>query len=84
MDGTKTFPEKWRLLISLPGFHSPQFDCQVTNKFGELADKHITSLDEYLEAVFIVFQRCIARGAIGIKDQSAYWRTLAYELPTKS
>jgi hypothetical protein len=84
LDGKKTFPEKWRPLIALPGFHSTRFDFNTANQYGLLADKHITSLDEYLEAVFIVFQRCIARGAIGIKDQSAYERTLAYDLPTKN
>jgi hypothetical protein len=84
LDGDITFPEKWRLLISLPGFHSTRFDSSTVDYYGALAGRHITSLDEYLEAVFIVFQRCIARGAVGIKDQSAYDRTLAYDLPTKS
>jgi hypothetical protein len=84
LDGKKTFPEKWRLLISLPGFHATKFDWQTVENYGSLADKHITSLDEYLEAVFIVFQRCMQRGAIGIKDQSAYDRIVSYDLPTKS
>jgi hypothetical protein len=45
---------------------------------------HITSLDEYLEAVFIVFKRCMERGTIGIKDQSAYSRVISYDLVPKS
>jgi hypothetical protein len=84
LSGKKTFPAKWRPLISLPMFHPTKFDFGLVTACGALVDKHITSLDEYLEAVFIVFQRCVERGAIGIKDQSAYDRTLAFDLPTKS
>jgi hypothetical protein len=84
LSGKKTFPAKWRPLISLPMFHPTKFDCGTVSTCGALADKHVTALDEYLEAVFIVFQRCVERGAIGIKDQSAYDRTLAYDMPTKS
>jgi len=80
LDGSKTFPAKWRLLISLPGFHPTTLNFQAIEQLGWLADRHITSLNEYLEAVFVVFQRCIERGVVGIKDQSAYERILSYEL----
>jgi hypothetical protein len=83
-DGRKTFPAKWRPMISLPGFHPPKLSWQTIQWVGGLADRHITSLDEYLEAVFAVFQRCIEKGAIGIKDQSAYERIISYDLVPKA
>jgi len=84
LDGKKTFPDKWRPLISLPGLHSTTLTWETIHYYGSLADRHITSLDEYLEAAFIVFKRCMERGAIGIKDQSAYERCLSYDLVPKS
>jgi hypothetical protein len=83
LDGKKSFPEKWRLLISLPGLHPTTFSWGTIETVASLANQNITSLDEYLEAVFVVFKRCIERGAIGIKDQSAYERVLSYDLATK-
>jgi hypothetical protein len=84
LDGTKTFPDKWRPMISLPGMHPTTLNWETIHHFGSLADQHITSLDEYLEAVFVVFQRCMEHGAIGIKDQSAYERSLSYDLTPKA
>lgn len=80
LDGSKTFPGKWRPMISLPGLHPTMLGWETIQHVGSLADRHITSLDEYLEAVLIVLQRCVARGAVGIKDQSAYSRIVSYDL----
>ncbi len=84
LDGKKTFPDKWRPMISLPGAHPTTMNWETINCFGSLADRYITSLDEYLEAVFIVFKRCMERGAIGIKDQSAYNRSVSYDVVPKA
>ncbi|MCJ7738773.1 MAG: amidohydrolase family protein [Anaerolineae bacterium] len=84
LDGRKTFPDKWRLMISLPGLHPTTMNAVAIQDVGALADMHITSLDEYLEAVFQVFQRCIERGVVGIKDQSAYTRNLSYDVVPKA
>jgi hypothetical protein len=84
LNGEKTFPEKWRLMISLPDMHPNTMNWETIDCYGSLADVQITSLDEYLEAVFVVFQRCMERGAIGIKDQSAYSRVLSYDVVSKS
>jgi len=84
LDGTKTFSVKWRPLISLPGLHPTTLTGETIQWVGQLADRHITSLDEFLEAVFAVFQRCIERGVVGIKDQSAYNRTVSYDLTPRS
>ena len=80
LSGKKTFPPKWRLVIPLPLFHPVKFSWASIQYVGGLVDRHITSLDEFLEAAFTVFQRCIERGAIGFKDQSAYERSLSYDL----
>jgi uncharacterized protein len=84
LDGDKTFPEKWRLMISLPSAHPTWLNAETIDRVGALADQHITSLDEYLEAVYEVFRRCVARGAVGIKDQSAYSRIVSYELAPRA
>jgi glucuronate isomerase len=42
LDGKKTFPEKWRPMISLPGFHPLKFDFGTVSSCGLLADKNIT------------------------------------------
>ena len=84
LDNQKTFPEKWRPLISLPGFHPTTLTWETVEVIGSLAGRHITTLDEYLEAVFTVFGRCVERGVVGIKDQSAYYRIISYDLVPKS
>jgi len=84
LDGSKTFPDKWRPMISLPGLHPTMLNWEAIVRVGSLADRHITSLDEYLEAVFEIFKRCIERGAVGIKDQSAYSRLISYDLVPKA
>lgn len=84
LDGKKTFPAKWRLMISLPDFHPVHCSWGSIQNIGGLVNRQISSLDEYLEVVFLVFQRCIERGAIGIKDQSAYERVLDFDLVTHS
>ena len=84
LDGEKTFPDKWRLMISLPGMHPNTMNWETIQTYGSLADMNVTALDEYLEAVFVVFRRCMERGAIGIKDQSAYSRVISYDLVPKS
>jgi hypothetical protein len=84
LDGRKTFPAKWKLMISLPAFHPTGLNIQSLQWVGSLADRSVTSLDEYLEAVFIIFQRLVEKGVIGIKDQSAYERVLSYDLVPKS
>jgi hypothetical protein len=84
LNGENTFPDKWRLMISLPSMHPTTVNWETIDQYGSLADMQITSLDEYLEAVFVVFQRCMERGAIGVKDQSAYSRVISYDVVSKS
>lgn len=83
LDGTVTFPEMWRPFISLPGFHPNVFTRNTVDSFAGILDRVITSLDGYLEVVYELMRRCIERGAIGIKDQSAYSRIVSYDLATR-
>ena len=84
LDGETTFPEKWRLLISLPGLHPTTFSKETILHYASAVDRGVTSLDSYLEAIYIFLQRCIERGAVGIKDQSAYSRIISYDLVSKA
>ncbi|MBK9123620.1 MAG: amidohydrolase family protein [Chloroflexi bacterium] len=90
LSGEQTFPDRWRAFIPLPLFHTLSHhdtdakDWAGVQRIGGWADRHITSLDEYLEAVYTVLQRAQARGAIGLKDQCAYNRSLHYEVVPRS
>ena len=75
--------ERDRLLISLPQFHavrSWQNVWDLTQVIGE----SVTSLDGYLAACREIFRHMKERGAVGLKDQSAYTRILAYDNPTRA
>lgn len=86
LTGHLNLPPHMRLMFPLRLFHviasdEPNaHDCAGIQMIGFWADRHITSLDEFLEAVFVVLQKAKARGAAGLKDQSAYSRTLSYDL----
>lgn len=88
--GQKTFPDRVRVMIQLPFFHVLKVheisarDWEGVQLIGRCADRHITSLDEFLEAVYEVMRQAKARGAVGIKDQSAYRRTLHYDVAPRS
>ena len=89
LDGKKTFPANWLPVIPLPEFNPgdpyiwpAKFNGVFIQWVGGLVDRHITSLDEFLEAAFLVFQELVARGAVAMKDYSAYDRGLSFELPS--
>lgn len=88
--GNLNLPPHLRLMFPLRLFHVIQsdepnaHDFDSVQKIGFWADRHITSLDEFLEAVFTVLQKAKGRGAVGLKDQSAYSRTLSYDLAPRA
>jgi hypothetical protein len=84
LDGSSRYRAEWRLLISLPVLHPTNLTRERIETIGSLADRAITSLDEFLGAVYAIFERCKERGAVGIKDQSAYGRVLSYDLVAKA
>lgn len=90
LDSLKRFIEgkfhshnKIRFLFSLPQFHNNVRSFDFVQKVGSLLDRHITSLEDYLEVVYELIKKAKERGIVGIKDQSAYTRSLSYNLVTR-
>ena len=81
--GTLTLPPRSRLAISLPAYHAVCSYGDVQTCTAPL-ERHVTSLDEYLEACRTIFERCKAAGAVTFKDQSAYSRPLDYGNPPRA
>jgi uncharacterized protein len=79
LKGEKVYPQNFKPLIPLPDFH-PTTLVDLIPWIESLSDSVITSLDEFLEAVFEIFHKAKERGVVGIKDQSAYGRNLSYDL----
>jgi hypothetical protein len=89
LSGYLRFPERFKIVISLPLFHvvshHPQSgrDWEGIQRIGRWGNMHITSLDEFQKCVFDVFSIAKQRGAIGFKDQCAYNRSLDYSVVSK-
>jgi len=82
LDGSHKLPERDRYFIGLPGFHSIR-DFGGVSSICAMTGRSATSLDEYVDACRDIFTRLQARGAIGMKDQSAYSRIIRYENATR-
>ncbi len=82
VDGTLKVTPRGRLVISLPGFHAVK-NYDSINYLGEVLNRTITSLDEYLSACWRMFEAYKKLGAVAFKDQSAYERTLTFGNPTR-
>jgi len=80
IDGKLDYYKKIRFLFPLPQFHNDVKSFDFVQSVGALLDRHIVSLEDYLEVVYELLKRAKERGIAGIKDQSAYTRTLDYEL----
>ena len=83
LDGSVKMPPRSRLVLPLPAFHAI-FSYQNVQDIGNIVDRTITSLDEYLEVCQAIFEGYQQFGAVAFKDQSAYSRTLAYKNPTRA
>jgi len=73
--------ERDRFLIPLPEFHGVRSWQDVWDQTKAIGIT-VTSLDQYLSACFDIFRRMKEQGAIGMKNQAAYRRTLAYDTPS--
>lgn len=84
------YDPRFKPFIPLPLFHVVQHHSTSARnwsglqRIGSWVDRHIKSLGMFLEAVYNIFNLAIQRGAIGLKDQSAYNRTLNYDVVTRS
>ena len=80
IDGELDYYNKIRFLFPLPQFHHDVRSFDFVQSVGALLNRHITSLEDYLEVVYELLEKAKERGIVGIKDQSAYTRSLDYEL----
>lgn len=80
IDGELDYYNKIRFLFPLPQFHHDVRSFDFVQSVGALLQRHITSLEDYLEVVYELLEKAKERGIVGIKDQSAYTRSLDYEL----
>ncbi len=81
--GELVLPPHDRLMIALPDYHNVRDFagiCQIAARTGG----YVTTLDEYLQTCRRQFERFKELGAIGMKDQSAYGRGIAYENPSQA
>lgn len=83
LEGRFALPEMWRPVFNLPYYHELRLR-EFIDFVGALANSNITCLEEYEQAMFGILQRCQQRGVIALKDQSAYRRVIAYELPIRA
>ncbi|MBN1922461.1 MAG: amidohydrolase family protein [Anaerolineae bacterium] len=83
LDGTLKLTPRGRLAISLPGYHAVR-SYEDVQAVGNVVGRTITSLDEYLDVCRVIFEEHKAYGAVTLKDQSAYNRTLDYGNPTRA
>lgn len=82
-NGTFT-PLPWqRLAISLPGLHSLTRRKDI-EPLEQACGRTVTSLGEYVKLCGDLFERWIAAGAVAMKDQSAYTRTIGFDMPSEA
>jgi len=74
--------DRLRLLIAGPELHGVR-DFAAVQAIAGRVGRHVTCLDEYADALREFMTRMKARGAIGLKDQSAYGRIIRYDSDTR-
>lgn len=72
-----------RLVIGLPIYHRINSRQSVQEAIAPLGGRQVTSLSEYLDACRAIFEAYKKIGAVAFKDQSAYYRDLGYNNPTR-
>ncbi len=83
LSGQLDVHERSRLLIGLPGLHGVRSHEQVANVAGWIG-RRVTCLAEYADCLREFCARMKARGAVGMKDQSAYGRSIRYDSGTRA
>jgi predicted TIM-barrel fold metal-dependent hydrolase len=83
LEGRFPLPDMWHPVFNTPYYHEIR-TREFIDFVGNLADVNTTSLGGYEEAMFELIKRAKSRGAIGLKDQSAYRRIIDYDLPVRS
>lgn len=91
LSGKTDLPNALRMVVPLPFFHfhpGENSNQRIKNlawirRLSHLANREIASLDGYLEAVLEILRKMKERGAVAIKDQSAYFRSLDYRVESR-
>jgi len=83
LQGRFQLPIIWHPVFSLPYYHEIRL-YDFIDFVSSLAEQSITSLAEYEEALYTLIERAVEKGVVAFKDQSAYRRIIAYELPSRS
>jgi len=79
IEGKHSLPSIDKLLIPLIMFHIPVRNKTAIEGIGEILDCNIKNLEQFLEVCFQIFKKMKEKGAIGMKDQSAYGRIINFE-----
>ncbi len=82
LDGLGLLDGVDRFVIPLPEYHAVRCLGDVERLGGQLGRSE-TTLDGYLDACAGIFRHMKDRGAVAIKDQSAYSRSLGYDSTTR-
>jgi hypothetical protein len=83
LDGTYQLTPRGRLVIPLPAYHRINNYQSVQDMVAPLTVT-VTTLDQYVEACYEIFNGFKTFGAVAFKDQSAYFRPLDYGNPTRA
>jgi predicted TIM-barrel fold metal-dependent hydrolase len=83
LEGGFPLPDIWHPVFNTPYYHEIR-TREFIDFVGALAEKNITSLGGYEEAMFELIKRAKSQGVIALKDQSAYRRIIEYDLPVRS
>jgi len=79
IEGKHSLPLIDKLLIPLIMFHIPVRNKTAIEGIGKILDCNIKNLEQFLEVCFQIFKKMKEKGAIGMKDQSAYERIINFE-----
>ncbi|MHC4718284.1 MAG: amidohydrolase family protein, partial [Planctomycetota bacterium] len=83
LNGKAELHPRVKMLIRGPELHGVRSFDAVQNVAGWVG-RRVTCLDEYVDALGELFTQMKARGAIGLKDQSAYGRVIRYDSGTRA
>ncbi|MGB9677686.1 MAG: amidohydrolase family protein, partial [Candidatus Ratteibacteria bacterium] len=83
LEGKYKLPEYDRMLIPLIMFHLPVRNRLEVENIGSILNKEVNTLDKFLDICREIFIKMKEKGAVGMKDQSAYERIIYFDNPTK-
>ncbi len=84
LDGTYKMPARGKLVARITNYHDVRTCDMIQEKALAVGRSVVSSLDEYLDLLRFILTGCEERGAVAVKDQSAYTRTLDYANPTRA